>query len=58
MQKEYSAEGITITVSASIGAVYTENVRDLSYERLVQMADEALYEAKASGRNCYVIKEF
>ena len=57
LQKEYSNDIITVSVSASIGAVYVENLQDLNYEELVRMADDALYEAKASGRNCHIVKE-
>ena len=57
LQAEYTDAGKTVAVSASIGAVYVENAQDFDYEQLVLMADSALYEAKASGRNCHVIKE-
>lgn len=57
LQKAYSADGAKVDVSASMGAVYTENLQDLRFEQLVGTADEALYEAKASGRNCHVVKE-
>lgn len=57
LHKKYSGEGITVEVTASMGAVYTENLSDLNYEQLVKMADEALYKAKASGRDCHVIKQ-
>jgi diguanylate cyclase (GGDEF)-like protein len=57
LQKEYSLGEKTVATSASIGAVYTENLENLSYEQLVRAADEALYEAKAAGRNCHVVKE-
>ena len=57
LQKVYTANGITIAVTASIGAVYTEKLLTSNYAQMVQMADEALYEAKASGRNCHIIKE-
>lgn len=57
LQKEYSAGGAVVASSASMGAVYTENTRALNYEQLVRMADEALYEAKESGRNCHIVRE-
>ena len=57
LQNEYSANGQTVAVSASMGAVYTENIQNLSYEQLVELGDEALYEAKAFGRNCHIVKE-
>lgn len=57
LRKEYTAADVTIGATASIGAVYSENVPNLEYDRLVQMADEALYAAKTSGRDCHIVKE-
>lgn len=57
LQKEYHSENITVAVTASIGAVYSETASHLSYERLVRTADDALYEAKAAGRNCHIVKD-
>lgn len=58
VRKEYTAANATIAATVSIGAVYSEDVRNLIYEQLFHMADEALYDAKASGRDCYIVKEF
>jgi len=41
-----------IPISASIG-VCTQTTDDLDAEKLLQSADDALYKAKARGRNCY-----
>ena len=57
MQRTYSVQNTSVNVSASIGAVYTENPSRQDFDKLVHMADEALYEAKAAGRNCVVIRE-
>jgi diguanylate cyclase (GGDEF)-like protein len=40
----------SLAVSASFGVTYTAQVRSL--ERLVKVADDALYEAKHAGKNC------
>ena len=57
LKRKYSIDDTIVHVTASMGAVYVEGYIDLSYEQLIQMADEALYQAKKSGRNCHVIKE-
>ena len=57
MQRTYSVQNTSVNVSASIGAVYTENPSRQDFDKLVHMADEALYEAKAAGRNRVVIRE-
>ena len=56
LEREYCVDHVSVRVTASIGAVYSE-ANDLTYEKLVSQADEALYEAKAAGRNCHVIRE-
>ncbi len=42
--------------TVSIGAVYCENIDGLNFSKLYQLADEALYEAKNSGKNRVVYK--
>jgi len=41
---------IDLLISASFGVTYTPQARSL--ERLVKVADDALYEAKRAGKNC------
>jgi len=41
-----------IRVTASIGIATVTNLDDIAPERLTDMADQQLYEAKLSGRNC------
>ena len=57
LQREYSNGELKVAISASTGAVFAEHVEGLSYEQLVALADDALYEAKAQGRNCHVVRE-
>jgi diguanylate cyclase (GGDEF)-like protein len=47
-----AADSTSISVTVSIGCVSNENQPDLSADELVTMADRALYESKAKGRNC------
>lgn len=46
----WKGESIRLTVSIGIASCVPE--RGISYEQLVQQADQALYAAKAAGRNC------
>ena len=51
-QAEFSSEGTSLRVTASIGvATRDEVVLDSTGNVLVKLADERLYQAKASGRN-------
>ena len=51
-QAEFSSEGTSLRVTASIGvATSDEVVLDSTGNVLVKLADERLYQAKASGRN-------
>lgn len=49
-----SDSGETFSISASFGLVCNEQCLGLSAETLIKAADDALYQAKAAGRNCVV----
>jgi diguanylate cyclase (GGDEF)-like protein/PAS domain S-box-containing protein len=52
LSRNYVCEGEAISMSASVGiAVYTGN--DVSADSLLRHADQALYQAKITGRNRY-----
>lgn len=46
-----------LSVSVSIGVAYLDDSAEYSFQELYIMADTALYDAKSSGRNGYVIRE-
>ncbi len=50
-QTEILYQGVAIHRTASIGVASASTSRAESYHQLIQFADTALYEAKASGRN-------
>ena len=56
MEQEYPYEGGCVKISASIGVAYCKKNRS-TYKELMEVADEAVYQAKANGRNCYIIKD-
>jgi len=51
MQEPMRINEISLPVTTSIGVAYCENAT--TAETLLQIADQALYEAKAAGRNTY-----
>lgn len=56
LKEVYSSGDASVTLSASIGAVYCQ--KDVvTYDELFNMADEAVYQAKDNGRNCFVIRD-
>lgn len=57
LRAEYTDGEQTISVTASIGAAYIASNQGIDYTSLMQAADEAVYEAKNTGRDRYVLKE-
>ncbi|GAB2916431.1 putative bifunctional diguanylate cyclase/phosphodiesterase [Rheinheimera gaetbuli] len=45
---------VSLRLSASVGISYTNDAKQ-SGDELIRCADLAMYQAKASGRNCYVV---
>jgi diguanylate cyclase (GGDEF)-like protein len=56
MNEDYTNEGKTVHLSASIGAAYSSK-ECVEYRELLEVADAAVYQAKDFGRNCYVIND-
>ncbi len=52
MQREFTVDGATLTVSISIGIAFCGH-HCLALDELIQIADGALYQAKEAGRNTY-----
>lgn len=47
----------SIKITGSIGLYCNEHGRSISAEQMLHYADEALYKAKAGGRNCVIVSE-
>lgn len=56
MEQEYTYEGGYVKISASIGAAYCKR-NTVGYKELMDVADQAAYQAKDNGRNCYIIRD-
>ncbi|MCW9025545.1 MAG: diguanylate cyclase [Gammaproteobacteria bacterium] len=55
MQVVHSASTVSEVVTISIGGINMVPDGSLAQNEIIQMADEALYQAKQNGRNCIVI---
>jgi diguanylate cyclase (GGDEF)-like protein len=55
-KKKISFEKKNVTITTSQGIVSLETADKIALEDLVKLADEALYEAKAKGGDCHVVK--
>ena len=56
MEQEYTYDGVTVKISASIGAAYCKR-EHIGYKEFMNAADGAAYQAKDNGRNCYIIRD-
>jgi len=55
VSKEVRIDDILLNVSASIGATFYPQVEEVDADQLIRQADQAMYEAKRSGKNHYHI---
>lgn len=58
LQMEYVHGEDRVPITASIGAGYCSDQKNLDIKALLELADEAAYEAKSKGGNGYVIQEY
>ena len=58
MKLEYTDGIKAVTMSVSVGVAYLTNGRKAEYTPFLELADEAVYEAKHRGRCGYVVKEY
>ena len=49
--------GLVLQLSASLGVTYYPQSEDVAADLLLRQADQAMYRAKANGKNCYSIFE-
>jgi diguanylate cyclase (GGDEF)-like protein len=53
MRDEFIAGEVTLSVSTSVGMAFYQGHGEIETDLLIRQADQALYEAKAAGRNTY-----
>ena len=54
--RDAAAAAIQVTMSVGVSMGGPDDTSDAAISRLISRADEALYEAKAAGRNCVTLK--
>jgi diguanylate cyclase (GGDEF)-like protein len=55
--QSFNLEGETVNITISIGVCYKPHDIDMSRSEMIKMADDALYEAKHTGRNNVKIRQ-
>lgn len=51
LSEPFQVDGLTLTVSASIGATLYPQAEEVDPDQLIRQADQAMYQAKTAGRN-------
>jgi EAL domain-containing protein (putative c-di-GMP-specific phosphodiesterase class I) len=46
---------LTLQVSASLGVTFYPQAQDIDADQLMRQADQAMYQAKLAGKNCYYV---
>ena len=46
---------LTLQVSASLGVTYYPQAQDIDADQLLRQADQAMYQAKLAGKNCFCV---
>lgn len=55
MHPEFMLENRPLAITTSVGMAFYEGDNEISQDKLIKQADEALYQAKGSGRNNYKV---
>ncbi len=55
--KKIKTSAGNLEATISLGGVSTQYIKEISHEKLLEISDKALYQAKQKGRNCSVVTE-